>query len=253
MSEEVWVSAATAQEAAAKAAVKLGIEREDVLHLRRDEDVLDTWFSSALFPFSVFGWPRNTRSLRHFYPLSLMETGQDILFFWVARMVMLGKELTEKLPFNKAASRAAFLIRSSKLSRVASALFSQPCSVSDLYCVQSMRRETVLCVVPRPLTVIFPFVFAEDAVSAPAEMDVDSPGPPPTPSTSSAPGARKRSGEPNDADSEDTIIYSSASEESSYDSDFVPVTRRKAKRRLLMASSSSKTLEPPFTQFCLCR
>ncbi|KAH6928684.1 hypothetical protein HPB50_018443 [Hyalomma asiaticum] len=61
-------------------------------------------------------------------------------------------------------------------------------------------------------------------------MDVDSPGPPPTPPTSSAPGARKRSGEPNDADSEDTIIYSSASEESSYDSDFVPVARRKAKR-----------------------
>ncbi|KAH6919967.1 hypothetical protein HPB50_029045 [Hyalomma asiaticum] len=96
----------------------------------------------------------------------------------------------------------------------------------------------------------FLLVFAEDAVSAPAEMDVDSPGPPPTPSTSSAPGARKRSGEPNDADSEDTIIYSSASEESSYDSDFVPVTRRKAKRRLLMASSSSKTLEPPVHTIC---
>ncbi|KAH6934959.1 hypothetical protein HPB50_002492 [Hyalomma asiaticum] len=76
-------------------------------------------------------------------------------------------------------------------------------------------------------------------------MDVDSPGPPPAPSTSTATGARKRSGEPNDAGSEDMIIYSSASEESSYDSDFVPVTRRKAKRRLLMASSSSKTLEPP--------
>ncbi|KAH6927996.1 hypothetical protein HPB50_010352 [Hyalomma asiaticum] len=76
-------------------------------------------------------------------------------------------------------------------------------------------------------------------------MDVDSPGPPPTPSTSSATGARKRSGQPSDADSEDTIIYDSASEESSYDSDFVPVTRRKAKRRLLVASSSSKKLEPP--------
>ncbi|KAH6944870.1 hypothetical protein HPB50_005895 [Hyalomma asiaticum] len=70
-------------------------------------------------------------------------------------------------------------------------------------------------------------------------MDVDSPGPPPTPSTSSATGARKRSGQPSDADSEDTIIYGSASEESSYDSDFVPVTRRKAKRRLLVASSST--------------
>ncbi|XP_077560280.1 valine--tRNA ligase, mitochondrial-like [Haemaphysalis longicornis] len=100
-SDEVWVSAPTAAEAAVKAAAKLGVEREDVLHLRQDEDVLDTWFSSALFPFSVFGWPHKTRSLRSFYPLSLMETGQDILFFWVARMVMLGKELTGQLPFSR--------------------------------------------------------------------------------------------------------------------------------------------------------
>lgn len=99
--DEVWVSAPTAAEAAVKAAAKLGVEREDILHLRQDEDVLDTWFSSALFPFSVFGWPHKTRSLHSFYPLSLMETGQDILFFWVARMVMLGKELTGELPFTK--------------------------------------------------------------------------------------------------------------------------------------------------------
>ncbi|KAH6932443.1 hypothetical protein HPB50_006005 [Hyalomma asiaticum] len=62
-----------------------------------------------------------------------------------------------------------------------------------------------------------------DAVSAPAEMDVDSYGPSPTPSTSSETRPRKRSGEPNDPDSADTLIYSSANEESSYDSDFVPV------------------------------
>ncbi|KAH6930794.1 hypothetical protein HPB50_019189 [Hyalomma asiaticum] len=73
-------------------------------------------------------------------------------------------------------------------------------------------------------------------------MDVDSPGRPSTPSTSSATGARKRSGEQNDADSEDTLIRSSASESSSYDSDFVPVTRRKAKGRLFMASSSRRLL-----------
>ncbi|KAK7474838.1 hypothetical protein BaRGS_00033910 [Batillaria attramentaria] len=64
-----------------------------------NEDVLDTWFSSALLPFSVFGWPDNTAELKQLYPLTMMETGHDILFFWVARMVMLGLELTDSLPF----------------------------------------------------------------------------------------------------------------------------------------------------------
>ena len=71
--------------------------------LRQDEDVLDTWFSSGLFPFSVFGWPNNTpeasADLERFYPTTLLETGHDILFFWVARMVMMGLKLTGKLPF----------------------------------------------------------------------------------------------------------------------------------------------------------
>lgn len=60
----------------------------------QDEDVLDTWFSSGLFPFSVFGWPRDTPDLARFYPTSLLETGHDIVFFWVARMVMMGMKLT---------------------------------------------------------------------------------------------------------------------------------------------------------------
>jgi valyl-tRNA synthetase len=68
--------------------------------LVRDEDVLDTWFSSGLFPFSVMGWPEYTADLKAFYPTSLLETGLDILFFWVARMVMMGLELTDTLPFH---------------------------------------------------------------------------------------------------------------------------------------------------------
>ena len=62
------------------------------IRLEQDQDVLDTWFSSAILPFSVFGWP--DEDVSGHYPLSLMETGFDILFFWVARMVMLGQELT---------------------------------------------------------------------------------------------------------------------------------------------------------------
>jgi len=94
-----WIVARDEEAAYAKAAKLLGESREDII-LERDEDVLDTWFSSGLFPFSVFGWPDNTDDLKAFYPTSLLETGLDILFFWVARMVMMGLELTDQLPFH---------------------------------------------------------------------------------------------------------------------------------------------------------
>ena len=68
--------------------------------LIQDPDVLDTWFSSGLWPFSVFGWPDETADYQYFYPTSTMETGYDILFFWVARMVMDGLEFTGKVPFD---------------------------------------------------------------------------------------------------------------------------------------------------------
>ncbi len=69
-------------------------------HLRQDPDVLDTWFSSALWPFSTLGWPDLTPDLDYFYPTSVMETGYDILFFWVARMIMAGLEFTGEAPFH---------------------------------------------------------------------------------------------------------------------------------------------------------
>jgi valyl-tRNA synthetase len=67
--------------------------------LKQDEDVLDTWFSSWLWPFATLGWPDETRDLRTFYPTSVMETGYDILFFWVARMMMAGLHFMKKVPF----------------------------------------------------------------------------------------------------------------------------------------------------------
>ena len=67
--------------------------------LRQDEDVLDTWFSSALWPFSTMGWPERTETLRTFYPTSVMETGHDIIFFWVARMMMMGLHFMGEVPF----------------------------------------------------------------------------------------------------------------------------------------------------------
>src|SRR5271169_1770039 len=70
--------------------------------LQQDPDVLDTWFSSGLWPFSTMGWPENTVDFQKYYPTSLLITGYDILFFWVARMIMLGLHFTDKVPFHVA-------------------------------------------------------------------------------------------------------------------------------------------------------
>ena len=84
------------------------VSREDVTvcpkcqskNLKQDEDTLDTWFSSALWPFSTLGWPDNTEELKYFYPTNTLVTGYDIIFFWVARMIFSGLEYTGKAPFN---------------------------------------------------------------------------------------------------------------------------------------------------------
>ena len=82
-------------EAAAQAKAKHGTE----VALTRDPDVLDTWFSSALWPFSTLGWPDKTPELARFYPTNTLVTGKDIIFFWVARMMMMGLHLTDQAPF----------------------------------------------------------------------------------------------------------------------------------------------------------
>ena len=69
------------------------------IELTQDEDVLDTWFSSSLWPFGSLGWPENTEDLKDFFPTSLLVTGFDIIFFWVARMMMMSIEFTGKIPF----------------------------------------------------------------------------------------------------------------------------------------------------------
>lgn len=73
----------------------------ETTQLTQDEDVLDTWFSSALWPFSTLGWPERTPELEQFYPTSVLVTGFDIIFFWVARMIMLGLKFTGKIPFKE--------------------------------------------------------------------------------------------------------------------------------------------------------
>lgn len=93
-----WVVARNEEEALEEAS-KLFAGKK--FELSQDPDVLDTWFSAGLFPGSVLGWPDDTDDLRAFYPTSVLETGHDILFFWVARMVMLGMKLGGDVPFSK--------------------------------------------------------------------------------------------------------------------------------------------------------
>jgi valyl-tRNA synthetase len=73
---------------------------KSAVELTRDEDVLDTWFSSALWPFSTLGWPEQTREVERFYPTSALVTGFDIIFFWVARMMMMGTHFMKEVPFH---------------------------------------------------------------------------------------------------------------------------------------------------------
>jgi len=86
----------TEAEAYEQARAKFGSD----VQLEQDPDVLDTWFSSGLWPFSTLGWPDETPDLKYFYPTAVLETGYDILFFWVARMIMFGLEFTGEAPFH---------------------------------------------------------------------------------------------------------------------------------------------------------
>ncbi|KAJ7771844.1 tRNA synthetases class I-domain-containing protein [Mycena metata] len=96
--DQNWVVGRNLEEATARAQV---LANGAAFTLEQDEDVLDTWFSSGLWPFSIMGWPDHTPDLQHFYPSTVLETGWDILFFWVARMVLLGINLTDRVPFKE--------------------------------------------------------------------------------------------------------------------------------------------------------
>jgi valyl-tRNA synthetase len=111
----------------------------DNVSLRRDEDVLDTWFSSALWPFSTLGWPDETRELKRFYPTSVLITGFDIIFFWVARMMMMGLHFMPDIPFHDVYIHA--LVRDEKGAKMSKSKGNviDPLNLIDKYGADALR------------------------------------------------------------------------------------------------------------------
>ena len=118
------------------------------VELKRDEDVLDTWFSSSLWPFATLGWPKKTYELKRFYPTSVLVTGFDIIFFWVARMMMMGNYLIKKEPFSKIYVHA--LVRDEKGQKMSKSKGNviDPLDVINKYGADSLRFTLISMAAP---------------------------------------------------------------------------------------------------------
>jgi valyl-tRNA synthetase len=112
-------------------------------HIHQDEDVLDTWFSSALWPFSTLGWPENTEDLKYFYPTDVLVTGYDIIFFWVARMIFSGCEHTGKPPFHTVFIHG--LVRDDKGRKMSKSLGNgiDPLEMAEQYGADALRFNLI--------------------------------------------------------------------------------------------------------------
>ena len=112
-------------------------------HIKQEEDVLDTWFSSALWPFSTLGWPEDTEDFRYFYPTNVLVTGYDIIFFWVARMIFSACEHTGKPPFHTVLIHG--LVRDEKGRKMSKSLGNgiDPLEVAEQYGADALRFNLV--------------------------------------------------------------------------------------------------------------
>lgn len=116
--------------------------------LRQDEDVLDTWFSSALWPFSTLGWPEETKDLETFYPTSVLVTGRDIIFFWVARMIFSGLEQTGQVPFYDVNIHGLILDAQGRKMSKSLGNGIDPIEVIDKYGADTLRFALITGVTP---------------------------------------------------------------------------------------------------------
>ena len=138
-----YVVAETAEKALEMAKEKTGNASLTMADLRQDEDVLDTWFSSALWPFSTLGWPEKTEDLDYFYPTDVLVTGYDIIFFWVARMIFSGCEHTGKPPFHTVFIHG--LVRDDKGRKMSKSLGNgiDPLEMADQYGADALRFNLI--------------------------------------------------------------------------------------------------------------
>lgn len=113
-------------------------------HLVQDPDVLDTWFSSALWPFSTLGWPEDTLELKTYYPTNVLVTGRDILYFWVARMVMMGLEMLGKEPFGKVYIHGTILDEQGRRMSKSLGNGIDPLEMTERYGVDAVRMSLLL-------------------------------------------------------------------------------------------------------------
>ncbi|MBA2449746.1 MAG: valine--tRNA ligase, partial [Chloroflexi bacterium] len=115
--------------------------------LTQDPDILDTWFSSGLWPFSTLGWPDDTDDLRTFYPTTVMETGYDIIFFWVARMIMQGLALTGEVPFREVYLHGMVRVDGQKMSKLKGNV-KDPLDLMERYGTDALRLGLVVGTTP---------------------------------------------------------------------------------------------------------
>jgi len=113
-------------------------------HLKQDKDTLDTWFSSALWTFSTLGWPQKTKDLKMYHPTSVMETGWDILFFWVARMIMMSLYFMKEVPFKKVYLHGLVLDRQGKKMSKSKGTGVDPIPMMEKYGTDAIRLSLVL-------------------------------------------------------------------------------------------------------------
>src|SRR6185437_9711877 len=124
--------------------VEVGIEAPQGEGWTQDEDTLDTWFSSGLWPFSTLGWPEKTDDLKTYFPNSVLETGYDILFFWVARMILMSEVIMHDVPFRRVYLHG--LVRDDKGRKMSKSLGNiiDPLTMADKYGADATRFSLVI-------------------------------------------------------------------------------------------------------------